>query len=81
MAMLITLMTESSSSVAMMSLPLGEKNASSETLKVCLRARSPGFGELPADAALRVHDQKPVVVVVGDQDVAGQRGRTECGAR
>src|SRR5580692_3010085 len=35
----------------------------------------PGARELPPDAALRVDNQQPVVVVVGDEDVGGQHRR------
>jgi hypothetical protein len=34
-----------------------------------------GLRELPPDTALRVDDQEPVVVVVGDQHVTRQGGR------
>jgi hypothetical protein len=34
-----------------------------------------GGREPPPDPALRVHDEQPVVAVVGDQHVAGQRPR------
>ena len=68
-------MTKSSSWVAMMYRPSGEKNASSGLQERLAGREVAGPRELPPDPALRVDDQQPVVVMVGDEDVGGQHRR------